>query len=121
MKADWDKILKRGIIRKTVALHPIMDYYVRLTQSILVQQLAAEGIDVDVSYSVALNYMLLWIILAVSYGGNTHSQEVLDTLYSFLRDRRTLEELNLAEMQEKFLKRIREIKIKIREEVSSNE
>ena len=115
MKVKWDKILKQGIIRKTVAIHPIMDYYVRLTQSILVQELASEGMNIDVSYSVALNYMLLWIVLAVSSEGHTHDPEVLDSLYSFLKDKDTLKKLNLTEIQEKFLETIRKAAFSVKD------
>ena len=30
IKADWSKILKKNVVRRTVAIHPVMDYYVRL-------------------------------------------------------------------------------------------
>jgi len=118
---NWDKIMKKKIVRKTVAIHPIMDYYVRLVQSILTQQLAAEGIDVDVSYSVALNYMLLWVILAVAHNGLMNNPEVLETLWDFLYDKKTIERLNLAEMEARFTERIRKITITLREKIKAEE
>ncbi len=118
MKADWEKILKKKIVRKTVAIHPIVDYYIRLTMSILTQLLASEGIDVDVSYSVALNWMLLWIILAVGSRGKTHDPDVLDALFDFLYDRKTIEKLNLEEMQAKFRERVIEEAARMLKKVS---
>ncbi len=85
------------IVRKTVAINPTMDEYVRKTWAIMI-----EG-GYDFSYSSALNYMLLCSICLVSNQGI--DEESTKTLRGFLEDTRTIRELDL----EDYLNRIREL------------
>jgi hypothetical protein len=45
------------VIRKTIAIHPIMDSYIRKTWALLIEEGYDEG------YSTALNFMLLATIM----------------------------------------------------------
>jgi hypothetical protein len=79
-----------AIIKKSVVLHPLIERFVRETQALLIR---AEP-PVDATYSAALNFLLLsGIHEALKPGGLT--QETRDTIWDFVRDRETIEELNL--------------------------
>lgn len=79
-----------GVVKKTVALHPIMDKYVRLTWAILIQD------GYDATYSTALNWMLLAAVgEAVQKRGL--SRETREWLDSFLKDHDTLNKLNIQD------------------------
>ena len=110
-KADWGKILSKKPVKKTVAIHPIMDYYIRTTQSILTQAMADRGENIEISYSTALNFMLLWLTLGVSKR-DPHDPEVIANINDFLRDSSTINELNWAEIEEKIKRQIAEKMIK---------
>lgn len=77
------------IVKKTVAIHPIMDKYIRDMWAILIKD------GRDASYSTALNYMLLEHILSVAKDGI--DGDVADDLNSFLDDEETVEELDLED------------------------
>ena len=80
------------VIKKTVAIHPILDKYVRRTWALLVEA------GYDATYSLALNFMLLGAVLeAIKEGG--WSEETREMVWdSFLKDRKAIEELNLEDM-----------------------
>lgn len=81
------------IVKKTVAIHPIMDKYIRDTWAILIQA------GYDASYSTALNYMLLGHIRSVSEHGI--EKDVAADLSSFLEDEETIEALDLEDYSTK--------------------
>ncbi|MHB8546540.1 MAG: hypothetical protein ACYDAJ_07235 [Nitrosotalea sp.] len=81
------------VVKKTLAIHPIIDQYVRDMWAILIQA------GYDASYSTALNYMLLEHIRSVSEHGI--EKNVSNDLNSFLEDEETIEELNLEEYANK--------------------
>ena len=80
------------VVKKTVAIHPILDRYVRRTWALLVEA------GYDATYSLALNFMLLGAVLeAIKEGG--WSEETREMVWdSFLKDRKAIEELNLEDM-----------------------
>ena len=78
-------------IKKTVALHPLMDEYVRITWSIMIENNVP-----DASYSSALNFMLLGAIFeAQKKRGWT--RDTLENVWDFAFDRETIEQLKLQE------------------------
>ena len=77
------------VVKKTVAIHPIMDEYIRKIWAILIGQ------GYDASYSTALNYMVLGQILFVTH--NEIPESVNKDLNLFLRDEKSIEELNLED------------------------
>ena len=97
---EWDKILARGVVRKTVALHPIWDQYVRNTQAVILES------GIDASYSLALNYMLL---IAFNLVINQGVDEVTWKMMSlFLEDQKTLEDLNFSDLTIKYEETLKE-------------
>jgi len=96
---DWDKVLSQGVIKKTVALHPIWDHYVRQTWAILIQE------GHNATYSTALNYMLLTgFFLVVNKGIDEKTREMMR---SFIEDRKTIEKLNLEDLRIKYEENIK--------------
>jgi len=81
------------VVKKTVAIHPILDQYIRDMWAILIQS------GYDASYSTALNYMLLEHIRSVAEHGI--EKDVAKDLDSFLDDEETIEELDLEEYASK--------------------
>lgn len=73
------------IVKKSVALHPIMDQYVRKTWAVLID------LGYDASYSTVLNYMLLTAIGMVM--NNSIDEETKILLNGFLNDQETIEAL----------------------------
>lgn len=92
------------VVKKTVALDPIMDGYVRKLLVILIEK------GYNVTYSTALNYMILEHGLDV--GIRKMHPKVMKILQSFLNDRKTIKRLQkedlLTEYLEQSRKRIRE-------------
>ena len=92
------------VVKKTVALHPIMDSYVRRLQAILVEK------GYNATYSTALNYMLLYNIFDVQH--RKIHPKVAELLQSFLDDRKTIKQIQreekLTEYLEQSRKQIRE-------------
>jgi len=83
-------IAERSLVKKTVVIHPIMDYFVRKTWSILI-----DG-GYDATYSVALNFMLLAAIEeARKHDGLC--PETRDMIWEFAGDYETIRKLNLEE------------------------
>jgi hypothetical protein len=81
---------KSKVVKKTLAIHPIMDKFIRMTWSILVEA------GYDATYSSALNMMLLIAIIETKREGG-FSNETLDTIWNFAQDQATIDELNLQE------------------------
>ncbi len=82
-----------AVIKKTVAIHPIMDGYIRKTWAILI-----EG-GYDASYSTALNFMLLCHILTVA--DKETPRKVGSELNSFLADEKSIRDLNIEDFANK--------------------
>jgi len=80
------------VVKKTVAIHPILDNYIRQTWSILIRD------GHDASYSTALNLMLLGEIL--SYTEDSEKKRI-EYLRSFLKDEKSIQELNLEDYANK--------------------
>jgi ketol-acid reductoisomerase len=81
---------KSRVVKKTVAIHPIMDGYIRKTWSMLIEA------GYDATYSSALNFMLLAMIMETTKEGGL-SDKARDTIWEFARDQATITELNLQE------------------------
>lgn len=79
------------IVRKTVAIHPIMDSYIRKTWAILIER------GKDASYSTALNFMLLMAIIETKRPDGL-SKETLETIWNFVEDQKTIDVLNLQDL-----------------------
>lgn len=86
------------MVKKTVAIHPVIDKYIRMTWALLIEA------GYDATYSTALNLMLLAAILEISRGDL--SRETAEILQSFLRDVKTVEELKLVEQVSDITERI---------------
>jgi len=90
------------VIKKTVALHPIMDGYVRKLQAILI------GKGWNATYSTALNYFILYHVFDTVYRKKRRDE----LLKAFLEDTRTLGEIAkqdiITEYSEQMLKKIAE-------------
>jgi len=87
------------VVKKTVGFHPIMDKYVRLLQSILIQ----EGFRP--SYSAALNWMILYNAMDVQIRGM--DPKVVKILQDFLKDEKTINELANEDLQQDYMEKIR--------------
>jgi len=78
------------VIRKTVALHQVMDQCVRKLWARLIEE------GKDASYSTALNALILIAIMELGKPEGL-SEETLKTLISFLNDQKTIESLNVQD------------------------
>jgi hypothetical protein len=105
------------IVRKTVAIHPVVDSYIRKTWSMLVEA------GYDAAYSTALNFMLLGAIFeAVKEGG--WSQKTRELVWSFLEDEKTISELNLEDQLAKIADKLsipKNVIVEIREKIKARE
>lgn len=81
---------KSKVVKKTVAIHPIMDGYIRKTWSILIDK------GHDTTYSTALNVMLLMAIMEVAEKAPM-SEKTNETISGFLNDQETITRINLAD------------------------
>jgi len=79
-----------GVVKKTVAIHPVMDKFIRKTWAMLIEM------GYDATYSTALNYLLLGAILEASKKGGW-SEETRNIVWAFLEDEKTLKEINLED------------------------
>lgn len=78
------------VVKKTVAIHPTMDSYIRKTWAMLIEA------GHNATYSTALNFMLLAALMeAIKEGGL--SNETRDLIWDFAKDEETIEELNLED------------------------
>ena len=85
-------------MKKTVALHPIMDSYVRKLQAILI------GKGYNATYSTALNYMVLYNVFDVQQ--RRMDPKVAELLQSFLKDPRTINEIVKEDLLTEYLEEI---------------
>src|SRR3990172_7008734 len=81
----------KKIIKRTVAIHPEIDAYVRLTWRLMIENNVH-----DPTYSAALNFMLLG---AISEGQKAKgwTRTTREKAWDFATDRETLEQLKLHE------------------------
>lgn len=77
------------VVKKTVAINPIIDSYIREMWAMLIKQ------GLDASYSTALNYMLLEHISDVADRGV--GKDARENLESFLKDQESIRDLNLED------------------------
>lgn len=91
---NWDEILARGTVRKTVVLHPLWDQYVRVTQASILQT------GKDASYSSALNYMLLMAVSLIANQGI--DEKTWERMSSFLEDEKSIEDLDLEDLKVRY-------------------
>ncbi len=86
------KLEKPKPIKRTVAIHPLMDEYVRKTWSLLIE----DGHVPDATYSAALNFMLMAAIME-AHTRKGWTRNTRDTAWGFARDKGTIEELKIHE------------------------
>ena len=87
------------VVKKSVAIHPIMDKTVREIWSYLIKK------GYDATYSTALNFMLLGAIYeAIKKGG--WSDKTIRLVWSFVEDKKTIKELNLEDQLVNIAKQI---------------
>ena len=79
-----------GVIKKTVVIHPMIDIFIRKTWAMLIEN------GYDATYSTALNFMLLGAIMEATKEGGW-SKETRDIVWNFIKDEKTIEELNLTD------------------------
>ena len=79
------------VIKKTVAIHPLMDSYIRKTWAILIED------GKDASYSTALNFMLLATIFEAKKP-NGLDEKTRELIWNFAEDQKTIDELNLQDL-----------------------
>lgn len=87
------------VVKKTVALHPIMDSYVRKLQAILVEK------GYNATYSTALNYMVLYNVFDVQH--RKMNPKVVERLRSFLNDRKTIKQIQREDKLNEYLEQSR--------------
>jgi hypothetical protein len=85
------------VVKKTVALHPIMDGYVRKLQAILIDK------GWSATYSTALNYFVLYHVFDTVYGKKRREQ----LLRAFLEDTKTLGEIAKEDMVAEYIEQVR--------------
>lgn len=77
-----------AMVKKTVAVHPLMDQYIRQTWSMLIEE------GHDATYSTALNFILLGAINeAIRDKG--WSKVTRKNVWAFIEDEATIRALNL--------------------------
>jgi hypothetical protein len=81
---------KSKVVKKTVAIHPIMDGYVRKLWSILIDK------GYGATYSISLNAMLLIAIIEVAERPRL-TEKTNKTIASFLEDQETITRLKLED------------------------
>ena len=82
------------VIKKTVAIHPVVDQYIRLTWSNLIKE------GRDATYSTAMNWMLLAIIWELIQGKRELGNKTREVLRHFLDDPTAAGELNAEDYME---------------------
>ena len=78
------------VIKKTVAIQPVIDAYIRKIWSMLID----EGYDAN--YSTALNFMLLLAIVQVT-GDRGISEETKRIVWAYIGNRSLINALDLGE------------------------
>ena len=89
---NWKTSAK--VVKKSVSLHPLMDYFVRKTWAILIDK------GYNASYSTALNYMLLTALNSVINQGI--DEKTSRALISFLKDQRSIKNLDFNDIVIKY-------------------
>ena len=98
---DWNKVVSKGIVKKSVAIHPIWDHYTRKMWAMLVDA------GHNASYSTALNFMLLMgFFLVVNRGIDEKTKGLMD---DFLEDEKTLRQLGHQDLLLRFKEALEEI------------
>jgi hypothetical protein len=104
-------------VKKTVAIHPIINAYIKRTWALLIES------GYDATYSTALNFMLLRAIFeALRERG--WSERTRRLVWSFMEDEETVNELNIEDHLANIGEKIsvsREAIIEIREKVRVKE
>ena len=85
------------VVKKTVALHPTMDAYIRKLHAILVDK------GWNATYSTALNYIVLYQVFDTLYG-KKRREELLN---AFLEDNKTLGEIAKEDIITEFVEQAR--------------
>jgi len=88
-----------AVIKRTVAIHPIMDNYVRKLLAMLIEK------GWNATYSTALNYMILYHVMDVST--RKMHPKVVKTLQDFLHDRKTIREIQRQDRVTEYLEKSR--------------
>lgn len=89
------------VVKRSVAIHPAIDECVRIAWATLIES------GYNVTYSTALNSMLLIAILEIS----EMSEQTRKALASFLNDRKTIEELDIEDMLQTVKEKISRLKV----------
>ena len=89
------------IVKKSISLHPLMDYFVRKTWAILIDK------GYNASYSTALNYMLLTALNSVINQGI--DEKTSRALISFLKDQRSIKKLDFNDIVIKYKEAMEEL------------
>jgi hypothetical protein len=79
-----------GVIKKTVAIHPIVDTFIRKTWAMLIEN------GFDATYSTALNFILLGVIIEVTKKEGW-SREAREVVWKSLKDEKIIKEFNITE------------------------
>ncbi len=110
------------VVKKTVAVHPVMDEAVRKLWAVLIQR------GYDATYSTALNALVLggWVAPSYMRKGGREWDRYFETFNSFLHDQDTLQEIDLEDILAKFgqvveVRRRETKKIEVRTETKSFE
>lgn len=91
---NWESVLSKPIARKSVALHPIEDAYVRKTWAILIEA------GYDASYSSTLNLMILTAVMLVA--NQRIDKKTEEIMRGFLKDKKTIRTINLEDLLIRF-------------------
>ena len=85
-------VQRRGVemVKKTVAIHPLMDKYIRQTWSLLIEE------GYDATYSTALNFMLL-AAMGEAIKNKGWSKTTRRNVWNFVEDEATVRALNLED------------------------
>lgn len=78
------------VIKKTVAIQPVIDGYIRKIWAMLIDE------GYDATYSTALNFMLLLSIVQVT-GNEGLSEETKSVIWAYVGNRDLINALNLDE------------------------
>jgi hypothetical protein len=91
------------VVKKTVALHPIMDSAVRRLWAVLIEK------GYDATYSTCLNALILggWLGPTYMKKGGEEWDKFFATFNDFLQDEETVKEIDLEHVAAKFGKTVR--------------
>ena len=89
------------VVKKSVALHPVIDSAVRKLWAMLIEK------GYDATYSTALNALILGGWVAPSHLKGDEFDKYFDTINSFLNDAETVREINAEELASNYERTIR--------------